>query len=117
MSADLLGLQIAASPVRDKIPKDQPLRERVLFAMRYVRSHEDELFWMTGRATDDIKFRTSLGAVMLAGNETDREIITNSMMPLKMLSAAASGVPVDFAALEEDDSRLPLLGMWHESKA
>ena len=115
MSKDLMEIQIAASPVCDKIPADKPLAERIAFAMRYVREHEGDLFWMSYDANDDLKMRTALAAVMLAGNEADREAIAKGMQPLKMLSAAMSGIPVDFSALESLGDVLPLLKIWKES--
>ena len=116
MSRDLMELQIAASPVVDQIPKDKQLAERVAFAMRYVREHERDLFWMSYDANDDLKMRTALAAVMLAGNEEDKDAITRAMKPLRMLSAAMSGIPVDFAALEGTEDVLPLIKMWHDSQ-
>lgn len=115
MSRDMMEIQIAAAPVRDAIPTDKPLPERINFAMRYVREHERDLFWMSYDANDDLKMRTALAAVMLAGNEEDRDAITRAMKPLKMLSAAMSGIPVDFSALEGLEDVLPLLKMWKES--
>ena len=115
MSRELMEIQIAAAPVRDRIPADKPLAERIAFAMRYVREHERDLFWMSYNANDDLKMRTAIAAVMLAGNDDDREAITRAMQPLKMLSAAMSGVPVDFSALGDFADVLPLLKMWKES--
>jgi hypothetical protein len=92
----MIEIQIAATPVRDRIPVDKPLTERLLFAMRYVREHED-LFFLSARVTDDLKFRTALAAVMLAGSEDDGLVIERSLKPLKMLSAATQGIPVDFS--------------------
>lgn len=118
MSRDVMELQIAAAPVRDRIPADKPLTERLQFAMRYVREHERTLFWMSAEANDDMQFRTALAAVMLAGDDEDRSAIERSMKPLRMLSAAMSGVPVDFGSMLEDaDKLLPLMKLWHESKA
>jgi len=113
---DLMEVQIAATPVRDVIPKDRPLRERIEFAMRYVRSHERDLFWMSHQVNDDLMFRTALAAVMLSGDESDRDIITRSMKPLRMFSAAVSGIPVDFSAFDFTDDLLPLMGIFNDSK-
>lgn len=117
MDRDMMELQIAAAPVRDRIPADKSLTERLLFSMRYVRAHERDLFWMSYKVNDDIKFRTALAAVMLAGSEEDRNIITQSMKPLRMLNAAMQGIPVDFDAMPSGDDMLPLMKLWHESAA
>lgn len=113
---DMIELQIAAAPVRDHIPADKPLVERLQFAMRYVRKHADNLFWMSVNVNDDSKFRTALAAVMLAGSDEDRDVIERSMKPLLMLSAAMQGIPVDFGAFEAEGT-LPLMKLWHESAA
>lgn len=115
MSRDMMEIQIAAAPVRERIPADKPLNERISFAMRYVREHARDLFWMSYDANDDLKMRTALAAVMLAGNEEDREAITRALQPLKMLSAAMQGIPVDFSNVDTDV--IPLLKLWHESAA
>ena len=115
MGKDMIELQIAAAPVRDQIPADQPLAERIAFAMRYVREHEDSLFWMSYEVNDDLMMRTALAAVMLAGNEDDRDAISRALKPLKMLNAAMQGIPVDFSALDASDDLLSLVKMWKES--
>ena len=117
MERDMLTLQMAAAPVRDRIPADKPLAERLTFAMKYVRAHERDVFWMQGSTTDDTKFRTALAAVMLAGSEDDRDVIARSMKPLQMLDAAMRGIPVDFGAMPTGDDLLPLMKLWHESEA
>jgi hypothetical protein len=109
------SLQIAAASMRDQIPADKSLTERLQFAMRYVRRHGDSLFWMEGRVNDDDRLRTALAAVMLAGSEEDKDAITRSLKPLQALSAAMSGIPVDFDAMGWDDDLIPLVGLWHES--
>ena len=108
-----IELTIAANAV--KVDSDKPLKERIQGAMRYVRDHEHDIFWMSGRVNDDMRLRTALGAVLLKATESERDIISRSLKPLKMLAAAAQGIPVDFGALEQSDDLLPLLGMWHET--
>lgn len=117
MERDMLELQIAALPIRERIPADKSLIERLQFAMRYVRQHESNLFWMGRRPSDERKFRTALVAVILSGNDEDKSLIGRSMKPLLMLSAAMEGIPVDFGAMETADNLLPLMKLWHESEA
>lgn len=109
-------LLIAIATFRDKIPKDESLVDRILFAMRYVNKHESDVFWMVGNATDDMKMKTALGAVMVTGTEQDRDMIERSLKPLQMISVAAQGIPVDFAAWGMPDDLIPLLGLWSKSK-
>lgn len=117
MSHNATELLIASSPVRDAIPKDKPLAERIEFAMRYVREHKDAIFWMAHTAPDDdLMFRTALSAVILAGDDSDRDIIERSMKPVRALSALLSGVPVDVErAMDVGGDVLPLIGMWRNS--
>lgn len=109
-----LELKIAAKSVQN-IPKDAPLSDRIKYAMRYVRDHERDVFWMSAGVNDDAMFRTALAAVMLAGSEEDRDIINRSMQPLRMLSAAMSGAPVDFGAMQVAEDLLPLMKLWRET--
>jgi hypothetical protein len=111
---DDIKLMVAATTIRDHVPRDQPLEERLKFAMQYARQHKNDLFWMSYEADDDLMFRSAVGGVMLAASEDERERLTRSMQPLKMLSAAMSGIPVDFSALPNGDGIIPLMGLWHE---
>lgn len=115
-AATIVELQIGATAMRSAIPTEAPLAERVEFAMRYAREHQDEVFFMSSHIDDDLMMRTALAAVMVTSDENDRDLITRSMQPLRMLSALLSGVPVDVAAIEMTDDLLPLLKLWHASK-
>ena len=112
-----MEITIAVSTMKDQIPKDATLKERLAFAMAYVIKHERDLFWMSYKIDDDLLFRTALAAVMITGNESDQDIITRSLQPLKMLAAAVSGIPVDFTQLESGDDLLPLMAMFKDAKA
>lgn len=111
-----VGLQIAVTLIRDALPGDLSLKERLSFAMRYARENEHDLFWMFGSTTDDTKLRTAIAAVMVGGTDEEKELITESLKPLKMLEAAMNGVPVDFGALDNmPDNLIPIIELWHES--
>lgn len=112
---DMLELQIAASVIRGKVPSDLSLEDRIKFSMRYVREHERDIFWMSSSTDDDMKFKTAIAAVMIEGSELDKDIIERSMRPLKMLSAAIQGVPVDFSTMPSLEGLLPLMKLWHET--
>lgn len=113
-----LEIYIPGSSIRDAIPMDKPLTERLLFAMRYVREHKDDLFWMVVKADDDLMMRAAIAAVLMAGNEQDKDIITRSLKPLKALAAMLSGVPVDIERVlaEAGGNIIPLAKLWHESE-
>jgi hypothetical protein len=110
-----IELTIAANSVR--FDKTLPLLERLKAAMLDVRNcrREQDIFFMTGRLTDDFRFQTAIAAVMLACDDVERDQIERSLRPLRMLAAATQGIPVDFGQLEMSDDMLPLLGMWHET--
>jgi hypothetical protein len=111
-----VGLQIAITLIRDKLPCDLSLEERLSFAMRYARENERDLFWMFGNTTDEMRLRAAIAAVMVGGTDEEKDLITESLKPLKMLSAAMSGVPVDFSALDGmPDNIIPIMELWNES--
>ncbi len=110
-----IELTIPANVLRDRLPKDKPLEERVQFAMSHVRDpkNEHDLFFMSGRVDDDLRFRVAIAGVMMGANEEERDRITRSLRPLQALSAAFAGVPVDLSALAADTDLLPLWKLWH----
>lgn len=116
MSNDTMEVHIAASAIKDHVPQGAPLSDRVFFAMRYAIEHEASVFWMSGRVDDDLILRAALAAVLLSGSPADEDIIRRSLQPLKMLSAAMQGIPVDFSAMETGDDLLPLMKLFREAK-
>lgn len=110
-----MELQLAVAAIRPSIPKDKPLAERVAAALRYARENESSVFWMSHRVTDDLILRSALAAVMVEGDDDDKEMITRSLQPMKMLAAAMQGIPVDFSQLDTDNI-LPLVQMLNDSK-
>jgi hypothetical protein len=118
MSTDTVGLQIAASAFKDQIPKDGSLEDRLMFAFRYVLdpSHERDIFWMSGRLTSDMRFRTALAAILMTGSEEDRARINESLNTLRAFNAMLSGVPVDFSAVDTENA-IPLMKLFREVEA
>ena len=69
---------------------------------------KDENSWLLG--TDDQRFRAMCGAVGLYYHERDPEVfarIDRELSLLQGLSAATSGIPVDFDALIGDPENAP----------
>ncbi len=95
--------------------KDEPdLIERIKKAMRSARNH-----WMV--LDPEIQLRGALAAALTESEGADRERLERSIERLKkasaILSALASGVPVDFDAVElpsdEDNAEtIPILKLW-----
>lgn len=109
------GVAIAATTIAPNLDRDAPLEQRVRAAMRLALNDDAATFL----CTDDQRFRGAVGAVLLCCSEEERQRVTNALDALKALSAAISGVPVDFGAVlapQADDPPLPLLGIWHETK-
>jgi hypothetical protein len=47
MTAQMAVMQIAVATVREHVPKEGTLRERVLETMRYVRQCQNDIFFMS----------------------------------------------------------------------
>jgi hypothetical protein len=107
-------MMIAVSSFRDDVPKDKPLEQRINWAMNHVRKNQRDIFWMSYEVNDDDMFRTVLAAVMLSASDEEKALITKSMKPLQALSAAMSGIPVDFGNVDMDGI-LPLVEMWRKA--
>lgn len=113
MNANLLEMQMAVGPIQAALPKDETLENRIKFAMQYVRKNDSNLFWMSVPSENTL-LQAALAAVMLGGSEEDKDLVQRSTLPLRMLNAAMSGIPVDFGEIELEGI-LPLMKWWHES--
>lgn len=111
-----IGVILAASALRDNVPKEGTLKERLLHAMREVRKPNGAAFMCNG---DDQQFRGAVGAVLLTCSDVERTKIEAELRVLRSLSAAVAGVPVDLGvtlgALPNGEP-LGLLGLWYESE-
>ena len=108
-------ITIAGLHLETVLPKDLSLEDRLSFAMRYVREKSAELFWMCGKASDDLKLQTALFAVMVSGTKEEKELLEASMKPLKMLAAVVNGLPVNMDTSEYSDNLIPIIKLWFES--
>lgn len=105
---------VTAVALRNDVPKDVPLRERLAFAMRAVRTPGNHYSFMC--TTDEQMFRGAIGAVLLTCDEDERAQIVDAIWNLRILSAAIEGLPVDLAQLTLDhEPRLRLMELWHEA--
>jgi hypothetical protein len=109
-------MMIAVSSFRDDVPKDKPLEQRINWAMNHVRENQRDIFWMSHSISDGAMFQTALAAVMFSASEEEKSLITKSVMPLRALDAAMSGIPVDFGDVDTEGI-LPLMKMWRQAAA
>lgn len=107
----VLGATSLAETLRSKFSKDKwPAVDKVVTeSMREVKANPDKYVWMTA-ATDDALFRCAVGALLLIYKDDDsiRERIESELDVIKTMSAAASGIPVNFVALFNEDRPEPL---------
>jgi len=102
---------IAAQIIAGHIAKDTPLEERCKAAFKAARGDDG---WPCENA--DEQFGGAIGAVLLTCNDNEREQVEQSLNVIKALSAAISGVPVNFThMLLDNENVLPLMAWWHES--
>lgn len=111
-----VGMSLAISSIKDDIDNKLPLEQRILETMKLVRKRERDIFFMCYEVNDDLMVRTALGAVMVAGSEDDKDMIKKSLLPLRALSAAASGLPINFADMDLENI-IPIMKLWSESKS
>lgn len=117
-SAEDTALIIAASSIFDVLPRGETLDNRLLFAMRYVRTHKADLLWMVGRPGENLMMRSAIGAVIMTAKPDEVTKIENSLKIMKSLDALLSGVPVDVDALNaqmDAHDTVPIIRLWHES--
>jgi hypothetical protein len=92
---------------------DGDLEARTRYAFR--RALTDDT-WYTGN--EEEKFRAALGAVLLSlalvGKREEYDLVERSMRALHSLSAAMSGIPIDWSSAFSEEDLLPLLGWWSE---
>lgn len=85
--------------------------------MNYVLKNERDIFWMSYSVNEDFRIRVAIGAVMLGATEEEEHRIERSLRPLKLLSAAITGIPVDWTKFNVDDDMIPIMKIWHEVRS
>jgi len=110
------SIMIGITELQSSIDPKQPLEERLKVAMRAALNH-----WLV--IDEESQFKMAVGAVMLSATEEEKERIEIDLKFLKSMSAAASGVPIDFGRLMKElgeDSEVKAVGLrklWDEVKA
>jgi hypothetical protein len=104
-----------ANIVRQYLPRDSPLEDVVKSAFDNV--HDNSKGWML--KDDDSRLLAATGALLIYYKD-DTEVksrIESELTLLRTLSAAATGVSVNFDAVVEDDFEpVGLLQAYNESK-
>ena len=107
------GIMVGIAELRGKVDSKQPLEERLKVAMRGALNH-----WMV--TDEESQFKMAVGAVMVEATEEEQERINIDLRVLKALSAALSGVPVNFSSLADEvdkDKAVGLSKLWSDIKA
>lgn len=109
-----LGVTLVREHLKDY--DSDNLEDRVRQAMEFVLGRDN--IWFT--TNESLKFSMALGGALASIERytEEYEILGKSIDVLKTLSAAISGVPVNFDALltneEEADSLVPIHKIWQE---
>jgi len=106
------SMKIAISEIADQLDKSVTIENRLKQAMKLALNH-----WLGGN--EDEQFRSAVGAVLLTASEEEKTLISREMAFLRSLSAAVTGVPVDWETLlpgEQDQKVIDLLRLWKEVK-
>lgn len=114
--SDMVTLQICASPIKGEIKKEWSLKKKVTFAMKYALEHS-EIYWMVGNATNDLKFRTAIAAVLLSDlSDEEKEMVNRSVAVVGKINAMFQhNMFGDIESItEEAKDVMPLIEMWSE---
>jgi hypothetical protein len=106
------SMKIAISEITDQLDKSATIENRLKQAMKLALNH-----WLI--TNEDEQFRSAVGAVLLTASEEEKTLITREMVFLRNLSAAITGVSVDFETLFEgikDQKVIGLVPLWKEVK-
>lgn len=103
----VIAAQIIAAEANLANAKEQPLEDRLRSAMKAGRN-----FWMS--TNEDIRFRGSIGAVLLHCSDEERERLSEELDVLKNFSALLGGVAVDMTQIKKPDNPIGLMKMWRD---
>lgn len=109
------SIMVGIAELRTNIDPKQPLEERLKVAMRAALKH-----WLI--PDEESQFKMAIGAVLIEATEEEKKRMNLDLKFLGAMSAAVSGVPVDFGRLVEEmgeDSLTKAIGLrklWDEVK-
>lgn len=102
-------LMIAVTEAKAAAGKETTLEGRLRAAMEATKNH-----WVV--TSEDDRFRAAVAGVMLLSNDEEKERIKLEIDQIRMLGAAFSGIPVDFAVVKPLDNPIGLMKMWGKVK-
>lgn len=100
---------IAITELKQDVDNNTPIEDRFRAVMKKAKNH-----WLV--VNEDDQLRAAIGAVMLTATEEEQERINAELAVIKALSAATSGVPINFDALEMNETPIGILNLWKEEK-
>lgn len=104
------SMMIAIQEIRSSLDNSKPILENIKIAMKEAKNH-----WLV--VNEEERFRSAIGAVLLVANEEQKQILTDEMKGLQIISALQSGIPVDIEAATQglDTTKFfGLLKIWKE---
>jgi hypothetical protein len=109
-----VGAMLVQSRAKDVIgDREVELEERARIC--FEACLDEGVDWFS--TTEDQRFRIGVAALHLLSNEEEKARIETTLRGLRALSAAMSGVPVNFGALTDDPEKLvPLMPWFREVK-
>ncbi len=100
---------IAITEIKQGIDSSDSIENRFRTAMIQAKNH-----WLV--VDEDGQLRAAIGAVLVTATEDEKERIHAELDVIKALSAATTGVPVDFDALKMSGNPIGILNLWRELK-
>jgi len=107
---------VAITEIKNKIDHTQPLKEKMLDAMKLALDH-----WLI--VQDEEQFKAAVGAVLSKATQEEQAKINNQLKMLQTLSTILSGISVDVEETmkdipkdEKEEDKLILNDLWRKAK-
>ncbi len=112
-----MGVSIFEATAREKLASSKSANEQLEIAFREIHTFD---FWWAYNVSDDMRFKTAIGAVLLQRKDDEefREEVKYQMRALASLSALISGLPIDMSSAldgERGEPPFQLMAMYKES--
>lgn len=101
---------VAIQEIEHEVKKGETTEDKFRLACKAVVNH-----WLV--IDEESRFKTAVGALILLSDEETREVITEEMKSLSIISAIMTGVPVDLDRVVIPKKTIGLVKIWQEVKA